>query len=162
MDKIIIKKDSKILFIGDSISDPKFNFRMMKDIKSAGGNGAGDRTGGTGADRLVGAGMGVDRPGDPGSAELGGRYCPVAGTADPAAAEAVRRRCEAADFGAVAADRAVLPSPAPCAGQGAVLPGAEGEIQSPCFGGAGAGTVRLLYRRLEAAAAQAQFLPAAL
>ena len=33
MDKIIIKKDSKILFIGDSISDPRFNFRMMKDIK---------------------------------------------------------------------------------------------------------------------------------
>ncbi|MBR5247165.1 MAG: hypothetical protein IKV25_07340 [Clostridia bacterium] len=33
MDKIQIKKDSKILFIGDSISDPKFNFRMMKDIK---------------------------------------------------------------------------------------------------------------------------------
>ena len=33
MDKIQIKKDSKVLFIGDSISDPKFNFRMMKDIK---------------------------------------------------------------------------------------------------------------------------------
>ena len=33
MDKIQIKKDSKILFIGDSITDPKFNFRMMKDIK---------------------------------------------------------------------------------------------------------------------------------
>ncbi len=33
MDKIHIKKDSKVLFIGDSISDPKFNFRMMKDIK---------------------------------------------------------------------------------------------------------------------------------
>lgn len=33
MNKIQIKKDSKILFIGDSISDPKFNFRMMKDIK---------------------------------------------------------------------------------------------------------------------------------
>ena len=33
MDKIQIKKNSKILFIGDSISDPKFNFRMMKDIK---------------------------------------------------------------------------------------------------------------------------------
>lgn len=33
MNKIQIKKDSKILFIGDSITDPKFNFRMMKDIK---------------------------------------------------------------------------------------------------------------------------------
>jgi lysophospholipase L1-like esterase len=33
MNKIQIKKDSKILFIGDSISDPIFNFRMMKDIK---------------------------------------------------------------------------------------------------------------------------------
>ncbi len=33
MDKIQIKKDSKVLFIGDSITDPKFNFRMMKDIK---------------------------------------------------------------------------------------------------------------------------------
>ena len=33
MHKIQIKKDSKILFIGDSITDPKFNFRMMKDIK---------------------------------------------------------------------------------------------------------------------------------
>lgn len=33
MNKIQIKKDSKILFIGDSISDPVFNFRMMKDIK---------------------------------------------------------------------------------------------------------------------------------
>lgn len=33
MDKIQIKKDSKILFIGDSITDPKFNFRMTKDIK---------------------------------------------------------------------------------------------------------------------------------
>ncbi len=33
MDKIVIKKDSKVLFLGDSISDPKFNFRMMKDIK---------------------------------------------------------------------------------------------------------------------------------
>lgn len=33
MDKIQIKKDSRILFIGDSITDPKFNFRMMKDIK---------------------------------------------------------------------------------------------------------------------------------
>ena len=33
MDKIKIKKDSKILFIGDSISDPKFNFRMMSKIK---------------------------------------------------------------------------------------------------------------------------------
>ncbi len=33
MSKIHIKKDSKILFIGDSITDPKFNFRMMKDIK---------------------------------------------------------------------------------------------------------------------------------
>ncbi len=33
MEKIKIKKDSKIIFIGDSITDPKFNFRMMKDIK---------------------------------------------------------------------------------------------------------------------------------
>ncbi len=33
MDKIQIKKDSKVLFIGDSISDPKFNFRMMREIK---------------------------------------------------------------------------------------------------------------------------------
>lgn len=33
MSKIHIKKDSKILFIGDSITDPKFNLRMMKDIK---------------------------------------------------------------------------------------------------------------------------------
>ncbi len=33
MNKIQIKKDSKILFIGDSITDPKFNLRMMKDIK---------------------------------------------------------------------------------------------------------------------------------
>ena len=28
MDKIKIKKDSKILFIGDSITDVKFNFRF--------------------------------------------------------------------------------------------------------------------------------------
>ena len=33
MNKIQIKKDSKILFIGDSITDVKFNFRMMKSIK---------------------------------------------------------------------------------------------------------------------------------
>ncbi len=33
MEKIKIKKDSKIIFVGDSITDPKFNFRMMKDIK---------------------------------------------------------------------------------------------------------------------------------
>ncbi len=33
MNKITIKRDSKILFLGDSITDPKFNFRMMKDIK---------------------------------------------------------------------------------------------------------------------------------
>ena len=33
MDKIKIKKDSKILFIGDSITDVKFNFRMMSSIK---------------------------------------------------------------------------------------------------------------------------------
>ncbi len=33
MDKIQIKKGSRILFIGDSITDPKFNFRMMKTIK---------------------------------------------------------------------------------------------------------------------------------
>ncbi len=33
MDKIKIRKDSKVLFIGDSITDVKFNFRMMKDIK---------------------------------------------------------------------------------------------------------------------------------
>lgn len=35
MNKIQIKKDSKILFVGDSISDPKFNFRSMKDIKGS-------------------------------------------------------------------------------------------------------------------------------
>ena len=33
MDKIQIKKDSKVLFIGDSISDPYFNFRMGRKIK---------------------------------------------------------------------------------------------------------------------------------
>ena len=33
MEKIKIKKDSKILFIGDSITDPKFNFRMGNKIK---------------------------------------------------------------------------------------------------------------------------------
>ncbi len=33
MDKIQLKKDSKVLFIGDSITDPKFNFRMMREIK---------------------------------------------------------------------------------------------------------------------------------
>ena len=33
MDKILIKKDSKILFIGDSITDVKFNFRMNHTIK---------------------------------------------------------------------------------------------------------------------------------
>lgn len=33
MDKIQIKKDSKVLFIGDSITDVKFNFRMMRKIK---------------------------------------------------------------------------------------------------------------------------------
>ncbi len=33
MDKIKIKKDSKVLFIGDSITDVKFNFRMMRKIK---------------------------------------------------------------------------------------------------------------------------------
>lgn len=33
MEKIQLKKDSKVLFIGDSITDPKFNFRMAKDIK---------------------------------------------------------------------------------------------------------------------------------
>ena len=33
MEKIQIKKDSKVLFIGDSITDVKFNLRMMKDIK---------------------------------------------------------------------------------------------------------------------------------
>lgn len=35
MDKIRINKDSTVLFIGDSITDPKFNFRMMKDIKGS-------------------------------------------------------------------------------------------------------------------------------
>ncbi len=33
MEKIKIKKDSKILFIGDSITDPKFNSRFNKKIK---------------------------------------------------------------------------------------------------------------------------------
>ncbi len=33
MDKLLIKKDSKILFIGDSITDVKFNFRMNRTIK---------------------------------------------------------------------------------------------------------------------------------
>ena len=33
MDKMQIKKDSKVLFIGDSITDVKFNFRMMRKIK---------------------------------------------------------------------------------------------------------------------------------
>ena len=33
MEKIKIKKDSKILFIGDSITDPKFNFRIGNKIK---------------------------------------------------------------------------------------------------------------------------------
>lgn len=33
MDKITIKKDSKVLFIGDSITDVKFNFRFNKGIK---------------------------------------------------------------------------------------------------------------------------------
>ena len=33
MEKIKIKKDSKILFIGDSITDHKFNFRMGNKIK---------------------------------------------------------------------------------------------------------------------------------
>ena len=33
MDRIQLKKDSKVLFIGDSITDPKFNFRMMREIK---------------------------------------------------------------------------------------------------------------------------------
>ena len=33
MDKIKIKKDSTILFIGDSITDAKFNFRMQNSIK---------------------------------------------------------------------------------------------------------------------------------
>ncbi len=33
MEKIKIKKDSKILFIGDSITDPKFNLRMGNKIK---------------------------------------------------------------------------------------------------------------------------------
>lgn len=33
MDKIAIKKDSKVLFIGDSITDVKFNFRMNRSIK---------------------------------------------------------------------------------------------------------------------------------
>lgn len=33
MEKIQIKKESKILFIGDSITDTKFNFRFNKSIK---------------------------------------------------------------------------------------------------------------------------------
>ena len=33
MDKIKIKKDSTVLFLGDSITDVKFNFRMMHSIK---------------------------------------------------------------------------------------------------------------------------------
>ncbi len=33
MDKIIIKKDSRVLFFGDSISDEKFNRRMNRTIK---------------------------------------------------------------------------------------------------------------------------------
>lgn len=33
MDKIILKKDSRVLFLGDSITDVKFNFRMMSSIK---------------------------------------------------------------------------------------------------------------------------------
>ena len=33
MDKIILKKDSKVLFIGDSITDVKFNYRMRFKIK---------------------------------------------------------------------------------------------------------------------------------
>lgn len=33
MDKITIKKNSRVLFLGDSITDKSFNFRMMKDIR---------------------------------------------------------------------------------------------------------------------------------
>ena len=33
MDKIKVKKDNTVLFIGDSITDVKFNFRMMSSIK---------------------------------------------------------------------------------------------------------------------------------
>ncbi len=33
MEKILIKKDSKIVFLGDSISDPKFNFQFARKIK---------------------------------------------------------------------------------------------------------------------------------
>lgn len=33
MKKITIKKDSKVLFLGDSISDPKFNFQFAHKIK---------------------------------------------------------------------------------------------------------------------------------
>lgn len=33
MEKIVLKKSSKVLFIGDSITDIKFNFRMMSSIK---------------------------------------------------------------------------------------------------------------------------------
>ena len=33
MDKITIKKDSRVLFIGDSITDVKFNFRLSRKIK---------------------------------------------------------------------------------------------------------------------------------
>ena len=33
MDKVTIKKDSKVLFIGDSITDVKFNFRLRRRIR---------------------------------------------------------------------------------------------------------------------------------
>ena len=33
MEKIVLNKDSKVLFIGDSITDVKFNFRFMHKIK---------------------------------------------------------------------------------------------------------------------------------
>ena len=33
MDKIVLNKNSKVLFLGDSITDVKFNFRMMNSIK---------------------------------------------------------------------------------------------------------------------------------
>ena len=33
MEKITIKKDSRVLFLGDSITDVKFNFKMMSSIK---------------------------------------------------------------------------------------------------------------------------------
>lgn len=33
MDKITIKKDSRVLFLGDSITDVKFNFQFSRKIR---------------------------------------------------------------------------------------------------------------------------------